>query len=120
MINRRKEDRLRERNKVTIRAPHSVNGNKETNAYTYDISVGGARIFSKEFYDVGTFVRIQIELARTKQNLSVVGEVKWYQLLEDEDLFEIGIEFQHQISHSIVALIRHLYGSDAGIPSSIS
>ena len=51
MINRRKEDRLRERNRVTIRAPHSANGNKETNAYTYDISVGGARIFSKEFKD---------------------------------------------------------------------
>ncbi len=120
MINRRKEDRLRERNSVTIQSFSSTGANDKTNAYTYDLSVGGARIFSKELFDVGSILRIHLALDRTRQTVTVDGIVKWLNHRDDDDIFELGVEFRHQISHSIVSLIRHLYSADAGIPSSIA
>ena len=119
MNDRRKEERLRERNRVTIRSLRTGRKGPESVAYTYDISVWGARIFTKDFFDVATPLEIKVELGRTRQAVTILAKVKWQNFHEEDGLFEIGVEFRHQVSETLIAFIRHLYGTDSGLPSSI-
>jgi c-di-GMP-binding flagellar brake protein YcgR len=119
MIERRKESRVVEKNQVLIwPAPDSDEG-PAINAYTYDISTGGARIYSKQAYSPGTVIKLQVHLARSKQSITLQAEVKWAKNKEDEQVCELGVEFRHQITSTLFALIRHLYNPDEGIPASI-
>ena len=120
MINRRKESRFVEKNDVLIMSAMDRAGAPVVNAYTYDISTGGARIYSKQFRGVGEVVKLQINLARTRQTIVLPGEVKWFRIKEDEKVFELGVEFRHQIATTLLALIRHLYNPEEGIPSSLA
>jgi c-di-GMP-binding flagellar brake protein YcgR len=116
-MERRKRNRFIERNDVTIRPASPEYNGKKTKAYTFDISTGGARIIAKESYEVGTILRIRIDLARTQQSVTVDGEVKWLSFNEDTDLFEMGVEFLHLTSPKILSLIKHLYGQNWRNPS---
>jgi c-di-GMP-binding flagellar brake protein YcgR len=120
MANKRKEERLIERNNVSIRPCQHAKSGAGINAYTHDISLGGARIFTKEFHDVGSHIKIQIELAGTNELISLEGEVKWLDVKKDEDLFEMGVEFKHKISNGILCLIKHIYQQESKIPASVS
>lgn len=111
-MERRKRIRFIERNHVTIRCASPGNDGHRTKAETFDISTGGARIIAKDRYDVGTLLRIRLELGRTGQSLTVDGDVKWIRPREDSGLFEMGVEFRHLTSAKILRLIKHLYGSD--------
>ncbi len=83
----------------------------------YDISIGGARIVTHKFFPIGTIVRIQIVLNDSEQILKIDGEVKWGKKVPDEDHYEFGLEFIHEISQTIVFLLGHLYGKKQMIPS---
>ena len=74
MADKRKEGRIVERNKVSIKPCHPGRKGPVVNAYTHDISIGGARIFTKEIFVVGSLIRFQIELARTHECLQLDGE----------------------------------------------
>ncbi|MCX6567676.1 MAG: PilZ domain-containing protein, partial [Candidatus Aminicenantes bacterium] len=65
-------------------------------------------------------VRIRIDLANTGQSVTLDGEIKWLQAKEGENLYEFGVGFQNLRSPQILALLRHFYGQDTGIPSSIA
>ena len=122
-MEKRREKRFQEKNEVLIKS--AVNGKEATsalgvNAYTFDLSLAGARIRSDQFFDVGTIIRININLERTGQSIKVDGEVKWFRKNEEEQLFELGVEFLHSISQTLLSLIRHLYSDRAGIPSVVS
>jgi Tfp pilus assembly protein PilZ len=122
-MNMRKEKRIEERNTVVIRSAGSANGlhaNLSANAYTYDLSLGGTRLFTDRPFAVGTTIRILIELAKTCQTIQVDGEVKWMRRNEAEGVYEIGVEFLHHISQTILTLIRHLYGAGSEIPSNVT
>lgn len=119
----RKDKRFSEQNKVLIKTPSEVRekgANGGINAYTRDISLSGARICSKQDFPVGSVIRIVIDLERTHQSLKVDGEVKWTRQSEEEEHFDIGVEFLHSISQTLLSLIKHLYSEREGIPSSIS
>jgi Tfp pilus assembly protein PilZ len=120
MANKRKEERIIERNNVSIKPVLNPKRGIGINAYTSDISLGGARISTREFFDIGSFIKIQIELASTKELITFDGEVKWLNVKEGEDVFELGVEFRHKISNSILSLIKHLYQQDSKIPSTIA
>jgi Tfp pilus assembly protein PilZ len=120
MANKRKEDRLIERNNVSIKPCLHTKSGLGINAYTHDISLGGARIYTKELFDVGSHIKVQIELAGTNELISLEGEVKWLDVKKDEDLFELGVEFKHKISNSILCLIKHIYQQESKIPASIA
>jgi c-di-GMP-binding flagellar brake protein YcgR len=111
-MERRKRIRFIERNSVTIRCVSPGNNGRRTRAETFDLSTGGARIVAKERYDVGALINIRIDLARSGQSVTAVGEVKWTRFNEDKGLYEIGIEFLRLTSPKILTLIRHLYGQD--------
>jgi c-di-GMP-binding flagellar brake protein YcgR len=122
-MEKRKDKRFREWNKAVLKpaANGSENGsNHVVNAYTYDISLTGARIYSEQFFAAGSVVRIQVELLRSKQVLRVDAEVKWIEWNPHEDVFEMGVEFLHELSHSILSLLKHLYAEPTGLPSSMS
>ncbi|MGA2532783.1 MAG: PilZ domain-containing protein [Candidatus Aminicenantales bacterium] len=124
-MNKRKEKRIAERNTVVIKSFGDGNGNGPTsslsaNAYTYDLSLGGTRLFTDKPFAVGTVIRIVIELARTCQSIQVDGEVKWVRENQADGVHEIGVEFLHAISQTILTLIRHLYSAGTEIPTSVT
>lgn len=119
----RKDKRFKEQNSVLIRpssAFREAAGNGGINAYTQDISLSGARICSEQDFPVGSVIRILIDLERTHQVLKVDGEVKWSRLSEDGDFYELGVEFLHSISQTLLSLIKHLYGEREAIPSQVA
>jgi Tfp pilus assembly protein PilZ len=121
-VNMRKEKRIEERNTVVIRSAGNPNGPHTSlgvNAYTYDLSLGGTRLFADRPFAVGDTIRIVIELAKTCQTIQVDGEVKWTKRNDADDVYEIGVEFLHNISQTILSLIRHLYGMGNGISASV-
>jgi len=86
-----------------------TNGRAPVEAFTYDISIGGARIHSMESFEVGSLVRLQIELVRSAETLRVEGLVKWRRRDESASLFEMGIEFQHTSMVTVLSLMKALH-----------
>ncbi len=119
MDERRKEERLKEQNRVAIRGLSPGQNGRQTLAYTYDLSVWGARIFTEDFFEVGAPLEIKIELARTRQRVVLLAKVKWQNFRKEDGIYEIGVEFRHRVSDTLIAFIRHLYGADQGLPTSI-
>jgi c-di-GMP-binding flagellar brake protein YcgR len=123
-MEKRREKRFLEKNEVLIKS--AINGKETTgsvgaNAYTFDLSLAGARIRSEQFFDIGTIIRININLERTGQSIKVDGEVKWFRKNEEDEIYELGVEFLHSISQTLLSLIRHLYSDRAaGIPSMVT
>jgi hypothetical protein len=122
-LEHRKDKRFGERDRVVIRdcgrSPESF-AKKTVNACTYDISLTGARIGCKKDFPVGSIVHVVIDLERSEQFLKVDGRVVWGQAGQGDEPFEIGVQFLHSIPDTILALIRHFYGKNVGIPSSVS
>ena len=117
MENRRKRSRFIEKNEVIIRTSLNRFQGTGIKGFTYDLSTGGTRILTKKPYPVGTRVRVRIDLARTHQVVVVDGEVTWLKAREGDDLFQIGVCFRDMSSHTVLTLIKHLYGDITRTPS---
>jgi c-di-GMP-binding flagellar brake protein YcgR len=120
---KRKEKRFEEHNKVVIHFAlehQEENNGTGVKAITRDLSLGGARLIAPKSYPVDTVMRIEINLSKSEQVVKLDGIVRWVKLSPDENNYELGIEFLHKISTSVLSLIRHLYGENQGIPSTIS
>jgi c-di-GMP-binding flagellar brake protein YcgR len=118
---KRKERRIREENRVIIEIPGKggPEGSPEINALTQDISLGGARILiMDEFFPVGSFLKMTLYLSRSRQLVKVHGRVRWVRTIEN-GFYEMGVEFEHGIPASVMALINHLYKKDQNVPASI-
>jgi c-di-GMP-binding flagellar brake protein YcgR len=121
--NKRKEKRFEENNKVVIQFAlerHEANNSTGVKATTRDISLGGAKILSPKSYPVDTVMRIEISLSKSGQIVKLDGIVRWSKLSPDKETYELGVEFLHKISKSVMSLIRHLYGEDQDVPATIS
>ena len=111
-MQKRKDRRFKQWNKIVIKAgPNGPNshGSAEVNAFTYDLSLGGARIHSVERFELGTVLRLNIELVRSRETVSLEGRVKWVKRDEAENDFELGIEFDHDTSQTIMSLMKNLH-----------
>jgi len=121
MADRRKDSREHEENKVVIEFVTSMGdsiGVTEIYALTKDISVGGVRIVTDWFFPIDTFFKINLALPKSKQVVHVEGQVKWIKSLDDsDDLFEVGVEFVHDLPETTMALINHILEIEKGIPS---
>ena len=123
MSERRREKRFKDDNKVAMQSileGKDINGSIDINALTCDISPGGARILTHKFYPFDSILKIQIDLSDSKQLIELEGKVKWIKKMDEDDIFEIGVEFLHSVSQTILALLEHLYGNNMKIPSSVS
>ena len=120
---RRKEKRFQQENRVCIQMGPENCESEDGGAFdslTHDLCLSGARITTKRLYPPGTILRVQIDLACSKRTISLDAEVRWGNPLEETDLFEMGVEFQHEIPKTVLFLITHLYGEQQGVPTSVS
>lgn len=119
MKERRREKRKIEEDLVIIEY-FPDNGSattKKHGAMTQDLSIGGARMLTDKFFPVGTPFQITLTLRKTKQQVRVRGKVKWVKEDPESELFEIGVEFLHNISKTVLSLISHLYGQAQDVES---
>jgi c-di-GMP-binding flagellar brake protein YcgR len=119
MYERRKRHRFIERNDVLIRTAVDRYQGPGIAAHTFDLSTGGARIVTSKSYAVGTAIRIRLCLNGTDHPVNLDGVVRWLKERDGEDLYEIGVEFERLTSPAVLTLIRHLYGRQEGIPSTV-
>jgi c-di-GMP-binding flagellar brake protein YcgR len=122
-MEKRKERRFKQWNKTRIKSssgPREFFDAAGINAYTHDISLGGAKIYSEENFPQGTAIRMQIELARSRDSISVDGLVKWSRRNERDEVYELGVELSHMTSKTVFQLMQDLYDQSPGIPTKIS
>ena len=112
-MKKRKDRRFKQWNKAVIKlAPEGQDplSPKEVKAITCDLSLGGARIHSVERFELGTILRLNIELVRSHEIVNLKGRVKWVDRDEVMNIFELGVEFDHDTSQTIMSLMKDLHG----------
>ncbi len=120
MREKRKDKRIAEENRVVIELPGtslSVEP-RPVNALTKDMSLGGARIVTDRFFEVGSSLRMTLYLSKSKQVVKVRADVRWNRMVED-GIYEMGVEFEHGIPTGVLVLINHLYGKGQIVPTAI-
>lgn len=120
MMDKRRNKRVREEDRVVIEAfrPGGSKVDFPINAFTKDISLEGARIWTDRAFPLDSKLKLVLYLSRSKQIVRICGIVMWAKNC-DEGLYEIGVQFQHEIPNVLMALIQHLYGRGRGIPTSV-
>jgi len=122
-MEKRKERRFRQWNKTSVK-PASGAQNAGipagVDAYTYDISLGGAKLYADIEFAVGTAVRMHVEMVRSRDSIGIDGVVRWTRRNSDYNVFEMGVEFFHVIPKTALALMHNLYEQGTGIPTRIS
>lgn len=118
MKEKRKDKRFKEENKIIIELCEkgSSGDEKAVIALTKDISIGGTRILADKHYPVGTDVKLILTLSRSKQTINIRANVKWVKDLYDGSLFEMGVEFEHDMYDTILCFMKHLYGNEKSSP----
>src|SRR5512137_246933 len=109
---RRRDKRIKQWNKATIRALSGTLVDvslSETEAFTYDLSLGGARIHSREPFKVGAAVRLKMQLVRSGETVSIEGLIKWARQSEVDGVYEMGVEFKHTSQQTILSLMKNLH-----------
>ena len=112
-MKKRKDRRFKQWNKTVIgAAPNGPNshGPAEVKAFTYDLSLGGARIHSVERFELGTVLRLNIELVRSHEIVNLKGRVIWVKRDEAMNVFEMGVEFDHDTAQTVASLMKNLHG----------
>lgn len=107
-MQRRKDRRIKQWNKTLIRFA-GPSGPVEIEAYTSDISLGGARLHSPEPLEVGTRLQLRIELVRSQETVTIEGLVKWAGRHEGDAIHELGVEFQHSASTAFMSLMKNIH-----------
>jgi len=120
MFERRKRHRFIERNEVLIRTAADRYQGPGIAAHTFDLSTGGARIVTSRSFPLGSLIKIRIRLSGSDVVVNLEGAVRWFRGKNEEEVYEIGVEFEKMTSQDILTLIRHLYGRNEGIPSTIA
>ncbi len=120
MREKRKDKRIAEENRVVIElpGPSPAAEPRPVNALTKDISLGGARVVTDRFFEVGSSLRMTLYLSKSKQVVKVRGDVRWNRMVED-GIYEMGVEFEHGIPTGVLVLINHLYGKGQIVPTAL-
>jgi c-di-GMP-binding flagellar brake protein YcgR len=117
-MERRKRVRFIDESAVTVRPLSPGRNGRAIRARTYDLSTGGARLLSGEKFEVGDVLKLRIEFERTNESVTVDARVRWVNRQTGTGFFETGVEFLRLTSRKVLALIKHLYGQNAGFPTS--
>jgi c-di-GMP-binding flagellar brake protein YcgR len=116
----RKDRRFKQWNKTQIwllTDPRITDSQPSIEAFTYDLSIGGARLHTSESIEVGERIRIQAELVRTGDLLRVEAVVRWRRWDETANVYEMGVEFQHTSMVTVVTLMKNLHDGRRTAPS---
>ena len=122
-MEKRKERRFKQWNRASIKSaegPREFSDPAGINAYTYDISLSGAKIYSDVDFPVGTSLRMHVELVRSKDIVNIDGLVRWAGRNEDYKVFELGLQFFNLLPNTVLTLIQNLYDQSPGIPTRLT
>ena len=121
MAEKRKDRRIKEENRVVIEAsPFSGQGEDfPANAFTRDLSITGARIWTDKLYPLNAKLKLKLYLSRSRQVIRLCASVRWVKSCDD-GLYEMGIQFRPGIPDSTMALINHIYSKELGIPTLVA
>jgi Tfp pilus assembly protein PilZ len=121
MADKRKDQRIREEKKVVIEFYPGGKDSRPKNvtyALTRDVSEGGVRLLTDRYFLVGTLLKITLSHSQSKQIINVAAQVKWVKNFHTSDLFEMGIEYVHEIPESVLSMMKNHDGKEAKVPSS--
>ena len=121
-MEKKRERRFKQWNKVRIQhlsQDATLFDPLQFQAYTYDLSLGGAKIYSPEPLPVGAALQIRLELLRSGESVSVGAEVKWVKRKTAEKVYEIGVMFNHSAPQTAMALMKNLFDEGAGISTTV-
>lgn len=108
----RKDRRFKQWNKTKIAVltgTRSSGRRPLLEAFTYDLSLGGARIHSAEQFEIGARLRLEIDLSRTGETMRVESVVKWRRYVDSAKVYEMGVEFDHSSMATVLALMKDLH-----------
>ncbi|HDT12948.1 MAG TPA: PilZ domain-containing protein [Candidatus Aminicenantes bacterium] len=114
MKDRRRDVRVLEENKVVISL---MTGEVRPGApgtacaLTRDISMGGVRLLTAAALDVGSRVRLDITLGRSRKRIRAAAEVRWIRDVYGGEVFEAGLQFVGLDPDDEIALMDHVFGS---------
>jgi len=116
----RRDVRSIEENRIVIEISGEESQESEVpvNAFTKDLSLGGAMLETDKSFLPGTELKMTLYLSRSWQVVKVRGRVKWVHEIE-QGLYEVGIEFIHEIPGGFMSLISHLFRKHTKIPTMI-
>ena len=121
MKERRKAERLKELNEITISVTceeNNISKNKLLYNYSKDISVSGAKIQTNILLPIDTLLKIDFKLKTLAQQITALGKVKWLKVIIEDKSYEAGVEFVDTPSEAIkkiefyISQIRRLHRSD--------
>ena len=87
MIDRRKEKRTKEVNRISLEylTEGQVYRSKKINfGLTEDLSLGGVKIMTDKFFPIDKVIKISLSLGRDYETIDMIGQVKWVKSLDDE------------------------------------
>lgn len=64
-------------------------------ASTFDLSMGGMRLVTHQFLDVGTDLVVSLDLSSVNKCAQLLGRVKWVEKRQGAGLYDLGIQFLH-------------------------
>jgi c-di-GMP-binding flagellar brake protein YcgR len=111
MKERRKAERLKELNEITISVTsEEKNIPKKKFLYNYskDISVSGAKIQSNIHLPVDTLLKIDFKIKTLEKEITALGRVKWIKVLIEDKSYEAGVEFVDIPSEAIKKLENYI------------
>jgi hypothetical protein len=121
MKERRKEERLKELNEITITVisdRKNLPKGKIPYNYSKDISVSGAKIQTNILLPVDTLLKIDFKLKTLEKQITALGKVKWIKVNIEDKSYEAGVEFVDTPSDAIkklefyISQIRRLHRAD--------
>jgi len=110
---KRKRKRKAEKNEITIERIHmDDHSSRKKIHYTLasDISLTGLKFTTDAFLPINHPLKIRLKLAKTGRIIEVLGRVKWVKRVEENDVYETGLEFENTPQESILTLMEHIYG----------
>jgi c-di-GMP-binding flagellar brake protein YcgR len=115
MTEKRREKRLEEETKVTIRIlPDEEREIDESVVYalTKDFSSGGVKILTDKMLPADTLIDIEMTLSKMRKIVSAKGKVRWLKQVYDGGVFEVGLQFVDTPPESIMLLLEYIYGTN--------
>ncbi|MDH4197667.1 MAG: PilZ domain-containing protein [Candidatus Aminicenantes bacterium] len=76
---------------------------------TRDISAGGMRVVAKGSFPPDREVNLEFVLSHSQRVIKGRGRIRWSAQSQEEDQFEVGIEFIKLKPEDLAALLDHIY-----------
>ncbi|MBN1364586.1 MAG: PilZ domain-containing protein [Syntrophaceae bacterium] len=112
MKERRKAERLKEDNEVTITVisdEKKLTKEKILCSFSEDISIYGTKIKSDIFLPVDTLIMMDFALKTLKKQMTAIGKVKWIKVIIEDTYYEAGVELVNTPSEAIQKIQDYIF-----------